>query len=203
MQDAQEFGEDRQPFRVLVTILCDLRGKGWRFRVHEGFPQVAAPEENSGSNTGQKDRVRSSLLIERDAQLRTPAVRAFVQGMQQRKFTSKGWISIYSVMRDGRELAESLREARKMADGPERHARLRQIIDPYIQFVDGDNVCDQTGIRLGDMWRYFRHTWATPYTNAPGRKFWILVRDRAVKHHPVIGIAAFGNAVVQLGPRDE
>src|SRR5262249_4520629 len=54
-----------------------------------------------------------------------------------------------------------------------------------------------------DLWRYFRHTWATPYTNAPGRKFWILVRDRAVKHHPVIGIAAFGNAVVQLGPRDE
>src|SRR5262249_3818423 len=33
--------------------------------------------------------------------------------------------------------------------------------------------------------------------------FWILVRDRAVTHHPVIGIAAFGNAVVQLGPRDE
>lgn len=203
MEEAKEFGEDRQAFRVLVSILCDLRGKGWRFRIHEGVPQVGAPEENSGSITEQKDRVRSSLLIERDAQLRTPAVRAFVQGMEQRRFTPKGWISIFSVMRDGRELAESLREARKVPEGPERHARLRQIVDPYIQFVDADNVCDQTGIRLGDMWRYFRHTWATPYTNAPGRKFWILVRDRAVKHHPVIGIAAFGNAVVQLGPRDE
>jgi hypothetical protein len=80
---------------------------------------------------------------------------------------------------------------------------LRKITDPYLQFVDGEALCYQTGLRLGDIWRYFRHTWTTPYTNAPGRKFWILVRDRAVKTHPVIGIASFGNAVVQLGPRDE
>ncbi|HEY7427686.1 MAG TPA: Druantia anti-phage system protein DruA [Gemmataceae bacterium] len=74
---------------------------------------------------------------------------------------------------------------------------------PYLQVVDGEGVCEQTGLRLADIWRYFRHTWATPYTNAPGRKFWILVRDRAAKFHPVIGIAAFDNAVVQLGPRDK
>jgi hypothetical protein len=151
----------------------------------------------------EKERIRSSLLIERDAQLRTPAVRAFVQGLEQRRLGKHGWTSIYSVMRDGRELAASLRACRDTPDGPDRHARLRKVIDPYLQFVDGDAVCDQTGIRLADMWRYFRHTWTTPYTNAPGRKFWILVRDRAVKYHPVIGIAAFGNAVVQLGPRDE
>ena len=88
-------------------------------------------------------------------------------------------------------------------DGPGRHDLLRKVVDPYLQFVDADAVCDQTGLRLADLWRYFRHTWATSYTNAPGRKFWILVRDRAMKFHPVIGIAAFGNAVVQLGPRDE
>jgi len=141
--------------------------------------------------------------MERDAQLRTPAVRVFVKGMEQRRLSKQGWTSVFSVMRYGRELAQKLREARAAPDGPNRHALLRQVIDPYLQFVDGESICEETGLRLADLWRYFRHTWATSYTNAPGRKFWILVRDRAAKYHPVIGIAAFGNAVVQLGPRDE
>jgi hypothetical protein len=122
--------------------------------------------------------------------------------MEQRRMGPKEWVSIFSLMRDGRELAEKLKTARKKT-GAERVAALRKAIDPYLQVVEGDEVCPETGLRLGDIWRYFRHTWATPYTNAPGRKFWILVRDRAVKHHPVIGIASFGNAVMQLGPRDE
>ena len=203
LQQADACGDERQAVRVLVSILGDLRGKGWRFRIEDGVPSVAAPEEGSGSVLDQKERVRSSLLMERDAQLLTPAVRAFVLGMEQRRLSSQGWTSIFSVMRDGRELAKSLREVRSIPDGPERHARLRKVIDPYLQVVDGEGVCAETGLRLADIWRYFRHTWATPYSNAPGRKFWILVRDRAMKYHPVIGIAAFGNAVVQLGPRDE
>jgi hypothetical protein len=203
LQQADDHGEEGRLVRVLVAVLCDLRGKGWRFRVEDRAAAIAPPEEGGGSVLEQKERVRESLLVERDAQLRTPAVRAFVKGMEQRRLTEYGWTSVFSVMRDGCDLAHKLREARAEPDGPDRHALLRQIIDPYLQFVDGESVCDRSGLRLGDLWRYFRHTWATPYSNAPGRKFWILVRDRAVKFHPVIGIAAFGNAVVQLGPRDE
>jgi hypothetical protein len=203
LRQADEYGEEGRLLRLLISFLCDLRSKGWRFRAEEGAAAVAPPEEGGGSVLEQKARVRESLLLERDAQLRTPAVRAFVKGMEQRRLCECGWTSIYSVMRDGRDLAQKLREVRVEPDGPKRHELLRQIIDPYLQFVDGEGICEQSGLRLADVWRYFRHTWATPYTNAPGRKFWILVRDRAVKHHPVIGIAAFGNAVVQLGPRDE
>lgn len=203
LRQADECGSERLVVRVLISVLGDLRAKGWRFRIEDGAPYVAPPEEGSGTIAEQKDRVRSSLLQERDAQLMTPAVRSFVAGMEQRRLCSHGWTSVFSVMRDGRDLAARLREIGQMAEGPERLARLRGVIDPYIQFVEGDTVCGQTGLRLADIWRYFRHTWATPYTNAPGRKFWILVRDRAVKYHPVIGIAAFGNAVVQLGHRDE
>jgi hypothetical protein len=203
LRQADDYGEEERLLRVLISILCDLRGKGWRFRIEDGAAAIAPPEEGGGSVLEQKERVRESLLVERDSQLRTPAVRAFVKGMEQRRLTTHGWTSVFSIMRDGRDLARKLREARAEPDGPDRHTLLRQIIAPYLQFVDGEAVCDQSGLRLGDLWRYFRHTWATPYANAPGRKFWILVRDRAAKHHPVIGIAAFGNAVVQLGPRDE
>ena len=135
---------------------------------------VAAPEEGGGSVLEQKERVRSSLLMERDAQLLTPAVRAFVLGMEQRRLSKQGWTSIFSVMRDGRELAKSLREIRALPDGVDRHAQLRKVIDPYLQVVDGEGVCAETGLRLADIWRYFRHTWATPYSNAPGwnSAFW-------------------------------
>jgi hypothetical protein len=203
LQQTEDLGEEARLVRVLVSVLCDLRGKGWRFRVVDGTAAVAPPEEGGGDVLEQKERVRSSLLQERDAQLRTPAVRTFVLEMEQRRLRQSGWTSVFSVMRDGRDLAKKLREVRAMPDGAERHALLRRVIDPYLQFVDGEGVCPETGLRLADIWRYFRHTWVTPYSNAPGRKFWILVRDRAVKHHPVIGIAAFGNAVVQLGPRDK
>lgn len=194
--------EDRKPYRVLVSVLCDLKSKGWQFRCKDGEVEVAAPD-NGGSILEQKDRVRSSLLVERDAQLRLAAVRAFVKGMEQRRLGRNDWCSIFSLMRDGRELAEKLRAARAKPNGPERAATLRKVIDPYLQFVDSEALCEKTGLKLGEIWRYFRHTWATPYTNAPGRKFWILVRDRATKNHPVMGIASFGNAVVQLTPRDE
>ncbi len=200
---ADDCAIDKRPLRVLVAVLCDLKSKGWRFRWKDGVASIAVPEDTGGSLLEQKERVRTSLLVERDAQLRMPAVRAFVKGMEQRRIGPNDWILIFSVMRDGRELAEKLRVARAKPDGPKRHAALRKVIDPYLQVVDGEAICEQTGLRLGDMWRYFRHTWSTPYTNAPGRKFWIMVRDRAAKHHPVIGIASFGNAVVQLTPRDE
>jgi hypothetical protein len=195
--------EDRKPLRVLVAVLCDLKSKGWRFKCKEGIVSVAGPEDLGGSILEQKDRVRSSLLVERDSQLRLAAVRAFVKGMEQRRLGTKDWSSIFSVMRDGRELADKLRLARAKPNGPERVAALRKVIDPYLQVVDGDATCKETGLKLAEIWRYFRHTWATPYTNAPGRKFWLLIRDRAAKNHPVIGIASFGNAVVQLTPRDE
>ncbi len=203
LQKADHCDDDRRIVRVLISVLCDLRSKGWRFRIEDGVSAVAAPEGASGTVLEQKERVRASLLMERDGQLRTPSVRAFVQSMEQRRLSKEGWTSIFSVMRDGRELVQKLREARAEPDGPGRHELLRKVIDPYLQIVDGDAVCEHTGLRLADIWRYFRHTWTTPYTNAPGRKFWILVRDRAARFHPVIGIAAFGNAVIQLGPRDE
>jgi hypothetical protein len=83
LEQADQTGDERQRLRVLVSILCDLRSKGWQFQMETGSPAVAAPEYGGGSILEQKERVRSSLLLERDAQLRTSAVRAFVQGLER------------------------------------------------------------------------------------------------------------------------
>lgn len=104
-------------------------------------------------------------------------------------------------MRDGRELAESLRAARAHPQ-PERAEALRRVIDPYLQVVDQAEYCEHTGLRLQDIWRYFRHTWTNQYTSTPGRTMTFLVRDRAREFHPVIGIGALGSPIVQIRERD-
>jgi hypothetical protein len=121
--------------------------------------------------------------------------------MERRRLTPNGWQSIFSVMRDGQELAESLT---KLREDPSRlEANLNEVVLPYIQFVETGAYCSETGLLLSDIRRYFRHTWVTAYKSIPGRSLSILVRDRAKPVHPVIGIAFLGSAVVQQSIRDK
>jgi len=122
--------------------------------------------------------------------------------MERRRLHNGEWHSIFSLMRDGRELSARIRLARELPLGPDRVAALRGVVDPYVQVVDPHAVCEFTGLRLLDIWRYFRHTWSTAYLSTPGRKVWVLVRDRAAPNHSIIGIGALGSAIVQLSPRD-
>src|SRR5262245_39658132 len=49
LQHADQCGEDRQALRVLVAILCDLKSKGWQFRLENGHGAIAPPEDDGGS----------------------------------------------------------------------------------------------------------------------------------------------------------
>jgi hypothetical protein len=130
-------------------------------------------------------------------------VRQFVAEMERPRLGRHGWVSIFSLMRDGRELAGRLREAQAVSDEDERVAYLMRCVDPYLQPVVSDERCKFTGLPLGDIWRYFRHTWTNHYSTTPGRQVTFLVRDAAGDNHPVVGIGAFGSAIVQLSVRDE
>jgi hypothetical protein len=79
---------------------------------------------------------------------------------------------------------------------------LQEVIQPYLQLVERGKRCQFTHLFLQDIWRYFRHTWRTPYNATPGRQMFYLVRDGAQPFHPVIGIAALGSSLVQLTVRD-
>jgi hypothetical protein len=82
-------------------------------------------------------------------------------------------------------------------------ADLRTLVSPYLQLVRGEARDVISGLKLIDIWRYFRYLWAIPYQPTPGRNLFYLVRDEARPNHPVIGIAALGNCVVQLAERDQ
>ena len=201
-QDSEPMTADELRLTFVCHVLLDLQIQGWSLDMSNGV--VLKERLNSVESASEsKSRIRNQHLEERNAQLREGSVVEFIKSMERRKLTSKGWHSIFSVMRDGEELAASLIHARNAPDPRKRQAQIAKAIDPYLQFVDSKAVCKETGLKLNDIWRYFRHTWTTVYKSVPGRSMAILVRDRARTNHPVIGIAALGSSVVQQAVRDK
>ena len=188
--------------RAALYVLTDLARQRWSMRINEsGEPEVQRPHEEN-LNLGQtKARIRAQEFVKRDEQLSEPSARRFISGMERKSFHDGHLVSIFSLFRDGRELVESLRSARLLT-GEERILGLRKVVDPYLQFVDKAEYCDHTGLRLQDIWRYFRHTWTNQYSAIPGRSMAFIIRDRARKYHPVIGIGSLGSPIIQIRERD-
>jgi len=183
MKDA----DDRSWGVAIAAVIGDLIQQGWvlQFRRQHLWGQRPL----SGMS---RDALRQRMLIRRDEQLEKASVRDFVRSMERWRIHRRERTSIVSLMRDGRPLAAALTGGQSVAE----------LVDPYVQFVVTDAVCELTGLRTQDIWRYFRHTWSSPYESVPGRSLQFLVRDRAVPFHPVIGIGALSSAAVRLGPRD-
>jgi hypothetical protein len=181
----------------------DLYLQGWTIETDSHGIQLRERPAGDESVVESKKRIRSQHIQERNVQLNEPSVLEFIKTMERRTLSGKNWRSIFSVMRDGEELASVLGQANALKEPTARADALKNAIDPYIQFVDSKAICAETGLRLNDIWRYFRHTWTTTYKSVPGRSMGVLIRDRARPFHPVIGIAALGSSVVQQSVRDQ
>lgn len=188
---------------LVQNVVLDLVAQGWLIKVAGQTVRIKAPVQQVDSPEQEKARVRRGHLIERDSQLNKRSVADFVRSMETIKLTKHGWRSIFSVMRDGKELKAILGKATLISDPDIRERALRNAISPYLQFVEGEAVCEHTGLKLRDIWRYFRLTWVNNYKSIPGRSILILIRDAAAPNHPIIGIAAIGSSVVQQKVRDE
>jgi hypothetical protein len=185
------------------SVILDLVAQGWKLSVHKAKISVCPPLVENETTKNAKEIIRNTHLLGRDLQLREKSVLDFVKGMERRRLTATGWHSVFSLMRDGRDLANRLQLINQINENSEKLTALAETISPYLQFVESDKRCEHTGLRLGDIWRYFRHTWVNEYKSVPGRSMMILIRDAAAPNHPVIGIAALGSSVVQHRVRDE
>ena len=183
--------------RAAALVLRDLISLGWHTREEAGYLYVrpGAPGVLS------KESARRQLEFGRDDQLSEPATRKFIISLERPSRTS-GVQPVTDLIADGRELAADLRSA-SLLEGAAREEALARACRPYLQLVTSDTRDEHTGLRLMDIWRYFRHTWASRYRSSPGRNLFYLIRDAARPNHPVMGITALGNAVMQLGPRDD
>jgi hypothetical protein len=192
---------DRQALLAAGLVMTDLATQGWTVRVRSERVEVRPPDPVTDP-LAEKARIRRQELVKRNAQLRQPSVQRFLESMERQRLHDGRYASIYSLMRDGRELADGLREARRHLNNGWADA-LSRLVDPYLEFVTSENAaCEFTGLRLMDVWRYFRHTWTNQYTSVPGRTMVFLVRDRAAANHPVMGIGALSSPIMQIRERD-
>jgi hypothetical protein len=185
------------------SVVIDVVAQGWKLKAGPGKVQIQTPAAEGETRQEVKGRIRAGHLLERDAQLREASVAEFIKGMEQRRLGASGWVSIFSLMRDGRELAAKLAHIARETTESKRADLLCSVISPYLQAVESAAVCPVTGLKLTDIWRYFRHTWISAYKSLPGRSMAVLIRDAAAPNHPVIGIAALGSSMAQQTLRDE
>lgn len=188
-------------FVAVINLLIDLLKQGWQLKSYNRNIKIGRPD-NLNTENDSRNYIRLQLHAERNEQLKEESVQTFIKLMEAKRYYKNNMVSIFSLMRDGRELSHKLLSSCLIKDENERLNELNKIVKPYIQFVNENDHCELTGLRLIDIWRYFRHTWANPYKSVPGRTMMLLVRDEATPYHVVIGIAALSSATVGNTIRD-
>lgn len=173
-------------YKIALSALADLLSQGWELEIHEKKAFLKMTFQNSVD----KNYIRYRLGSEKKAQLNEKSVVRFVEGMEMEKTYRNHTISVKNLIGSKDILIENIREGRE------------PIVSPYVQLVTKERD-EHTGYMLSDIWRYFRYTWSIPYKTMPGRNLFYLVRDAAQPFHPVIGIFALGNSVLNLTVRDD
>lgn len=97
--------------KFACSAVVDVVAQGWQLAVSKKAIKLRSPKSEGVSAGEVKQRIREGHLLERDAQLREPSVREFIKSMEQRRLGPAGWVSIFSLMRDGRELGRKLQAA--------------------------------------------------------------------------------------------
>lgn len=172
-------------YAASLNVLVDLSLQGWIFEVENGTLTLKMETEN----LDDKQKLRYRLSAEKNAQFKSDSIAAFIRRMETKKAYQGANVSIRNLVGDANILVQHIQNN-------------EPVCEPYIQLVTNER--DQyTGYKLSDIWRYFRYTWSIPYKTMPGRNLFYLVRDRLQPYHPVIGIFALGNSVLNLTVRDD
>lgn len=183
--DGIEDSIEKNIYQVSLSVLVDLAQQGWIFEIKDEKLILRMEAEN----LDDKNIIRYRLSAERNAQFKNASVIAFIKQMETEKIFKNERISIRNLFGSPKKLLERINNH-------------EQICSPYIQLVSNDKD-EYSGYCLYDIWRYFRYTWAIPYKTMPGRNLFYLVRDSLQPYHPVIGIFALGNSVLNLTVRDD
>ena len=209
-----KFNKENITYQTCCSILSDLIQGGWNINIGlDGF-LIAKPNYDQsfdGKNLNEiKEKMRSIQKINRDKQVRSVEIQRFIARMERPKSIGNEEKSILNLVDNGSELAEIFKDI----DGLEEEKKislLKKIINPEIVicypedplFKEEQNHCPYTGLRLGDIWKYFRLTWSNEYKSVPGKSFPILIRNAARPNKPIIGIAMLRSATLADKARED
>lgn len=199
-----ELSEDRVRYLATLEVLLDLIEIGFEVRKNPDFKVVRPdPDQYKDDPQEYKEHEREILKKERWAQFNEQSVRDFIRQMEgNQRENGRDHTSVKELITSGEALYEDL----KSLQDKSREAIIEDLeteIRPSIQIARKGEKCDQTGLDLMDIWRYFRYTWLTPYNTVPGRNINFLIRDKARENDPVMGIASIASPMMNLTVRDE
>lgn len=172
-------------YAASLNVLKDLSQQGWCFETQEAVLKLRMENDN----LNDKAHIRYRLSAERNAQFKVKSIKNFINKMETEREYNGEKISVKNLIGDQEKLIRYIRNGER-------------VCEPYVQLVVHEKD-ERTGLNLTDIWRYFRYTWAIPYKTMPGRNLFYLVRDKRQKYHPIIGIFALGNSVLNLTVRDD
>ncbi|UCI30753.1 Druantia anti-phage system protein DruA [Mesorhizobium sp. B4-1-4] len=193
-----------QRFDVVLSLLADLADQGWELNTDSGSifitPSELKPKDGETIEHAKK-RARKGLQRASNRQLAQPSVSAFIASMERRRRFGEGEKSVIDLIDDGPTLASDLNPATTLS-GAARMNALRRAFRPCVVECGPEDRCEFTGLKLQDIWRYFRHTWSLEYNPLPGRTLRLLIRNAARPNSPIIGIAMLASPAANLYVRD-
>ena len=188
---------------LFLKVIKDLLKQGWGFKFNNNL-EAYPPDFINSTKSEQREvkkRIRTSLVMARNDQLKQESVKKFIKKMERPHWHKGRQISITDLFVSPENFKQDLNKRLNLSEEI-RDEMIGDSIKPYLQKVTNEKD-KHTGFRLRDIWRYSRYTWSLPLKNQPGRRTSYLVRDASREYHPIIGIGALGNSVVQISVRDE
>ena len=209
-----KFNKENISFQACCSLLADLLAGGWHVGIGlEGF-LISKPDYHksfTGKNLDEtKDKMRRIQKINRDKQIESVEIQRFIERMERPRKVGNEEKSILNLIDNGTELAEIFKDISQL-DETKKVSLLKKIINPEIVvcypedplFKEEQNNCPYTGLRLGDIWKYFRLTWSNEYKSIPGKSFPVLIRNAARPNKPIIGIAMLRSAALSDEARED
>ncbi len=175
---------DSLKFKTFCSLLADLAELNWTIEItRKGF-EISPPKYIKSAEAKIKAKESNQKAAQTDISNLQDA--NFINRLRN-PFGSKAK-SIDALVDDGNELKNLFEKINKIKNEEKKIEELKKIIKPEIQHCFLDETCSFTGIRLMDIWRYFRLTWSMPYQTSNARTMPFLVRNGARPNKPVIGI---------------
>ena len=185
----------RKKYRAVWMLFRDLTRASWKGNYVDGSLEMSLPavDNLAGTNLSLSDKKSDMRSWMAESRLERIAFgKDFIKRMEEKNALGH---TISDLIADGNNLTQRLLALKE--------GRIKQAVSPYLQLVTEGEKDKFTGLRIADIWRYFRYSWSTPYETTPGRTLQYLVRDACDPNHAVMGIASLENCALQITCRDQ
>ena len=189
--------EQRKKYRAVWFLFRDLIRASWKACYRDGVLYMSLPSLNGADMRDTTSPEVKALLRSWMSESRHERLVSYTDFINRMENPGSSKRSISALIADGDELANRVERAH------EGIISLDKAVQPYLQLVHENDRDEFTGLKLSEIWRYFRLTWSTPAETTPGRTMQYLIRDAAHPMHAVMGIASLENCAVQITCRDD